>query len=191
MPRHKSQAKDPDGLTPLQRRFVQEYLIDLNATAAYKRAGYKGRRGIEALASQILANPNVQAAIARQQALDRERFRLTRDNIISELLILAMSDLADFVEWGRDAEGQVYVRVKNSNEIDPHRRRAIQSIKLVKKWGNTSEETLELRREGKQEALKLLAQHLGLHREGGEDGEGENPLERLVKSIEGLRRGSQ
>ena len=34
-------------LTPKQERFVQEYLVDLNATAAAKRAGYSGKRASE------------------------------------------------------------------------------------------------------------------------------------------------
>lgn len=47
-------------LTPKQERFVSEYLIDLNATAAYKRAGYKGQgNSAEATASQLLSNPKV------------------------------------------------------------------------------------------------------------------------------------
>lgn len=51
-------------LTPKQERFVAEYLIDLNATAAYKRAGYKGKgRSAENAASQLLGNVGVAAAI--------------------------------------------------------------------------------------------------------------------------------
>ncbi len=38
---------DEYGLTDMQARFVNEYLIDMDKTAAYKRAGYKkrGRNG--------------------------------------------------------------------------------------------------------------------------------------------------
>lgn len=49
-----------DALTPKQQRFVDEYLIDLNATAAYKRAGYKGQGNVaESMASQLLSNIKV------------------------------------------------------------------------------------------------------------------------------------
>ena len=57
-------------LSPKQERFVAEYLIDLNATAAYKRAGYKGQgRSAENAASRLLGNVGVQEAIqvARQR----------------------------------------------------------------------------------------------------------------------------
>lgn len=57
-------------LTAKQKRFVEEYLIDLNATAAYKRAGYKGEgHAAESSASEILRNPEVEKAI--QEAMDK------------------------------------------------------------------------------------------------------------------------
>lgn len=47
-------------MTPKQKRFADEYLIDLNATAAYKRAGYKGTgNSAESMASQLLSNIKV------------------------------------------------------------------------------------------------------------------------------------
>ena len=53
------------GLTPKQQRFVEEYLVDLNATAAYKRAGYSGKGNVaEAAASQLLSNVKVAHAVA-------------------------------------------------------------------------------------------------------------------------------
>ena len=52
------------GLTPKQQRFVEEYLVDLNATAAYKRAGYVGKGNTaEVTASQLLRNPKVASAV--------------------------------------------------------------------------------------------------------------------------------
>lgn len=62
-------------LTAKQQRFVEQYLVDLNATAAYQRAGYATAPGhsSEAAASRLLSNVKVQAAIAaRQTALAAE-----------------------------------------------------------------------------------------------------------------------
>lgn len=57
-------------MNPKQQRFCEEYLIDLNATAAYKRAGYKGKgKTADVNASRMLANANVAAFI--QQAIDK------------------------------------------------------------------------------------------------------------------------
>lgn len=47
-------------MNPKQKRFADEYLIDLNATAAYKRAGYNGKgNAAEAAASRLLSNVKV------------------------------------------------------------------------------------------------------------------------------------
>lgn len=57
-------------LTPKQKRFADEYLIDLNASAAYKRAGYRGQGKVaDASASRMLANVNVAEYI--QAAMDK------------------------------------------------------------------------------------------------------------------------
>jgi hypothetical protein len=60
-------------LNSKQQRFVQEYLIDLNATAAYKRAGYKcsSDAAAQAHASRLLGNAEVQAITNLGQTLDR------------------------------------------------------------------------------------------------------------------------
>ena len=56
------------GLNPKQQRFIQEYLIDLNATAAYKRAGYEAKgKAAGAAASRLLSHGKVAAAV--KQAL--------------------------------------------------------------------------------------------------------------------------
>jgi phage terminase small subunit len=57
-------------LTPKQERFVAEYLIDLNATAAYKRAGYDAKgKSAEVNASRLLSNDKVAQAV--KSAIDK------------------------------------------------------------------------------------------------------------------------
>lgn len=58
------------GLTPKQKRFAEEYLIDLNATAAYKRAGYSANgTTAEVNASRLLGNAKVAQYV--QSAMDK------------------------------------------------------------------------------------------------------------------------
>ena len=57
-------------LTPKQKRFVAEYLIDLNATAAYKRAGYAGKGNSAEVAACVLLS-NVKVAKAVQEAMNK------------------------------------------------------------------------------------------------------------------------
>lgn len=65
-----------------QARFVEEYLIDLNATAAAERAGYSdGNYG-----RQLLTNPNVSEAVAAALVERTERTKVTADWVVSKLV---------------------------------------------------------------------------------------------------------
>lgn len=81
-------------LTPKQERFVQEFLVDLNATAAYKRAGYKVKNdnAAAASASQLLRNPKVQEAIEKGRHAASKRTEITLDRWLAELAAIAFSD---------------------------------------------------------------------------------------------------
>lgn len=59
-------------LNPQQGRFIDEYLIDLNATQAAIRAGYS-KKGAAQSAAKLLTNTEIAAAIAgrRRQAVER------------------------------------------------------------------------------------------------------------------------
>ena len=61
-------------LTPKQQRFVDEYLIDLNATQAAIRAGYS-KKTARQIGSENLSKPDIQAKIAEAQ---RERSEATK-----------------------------------------------------------------------------------------------------------------
>lgn len=74
-------------LTPKQDRFVQEYLVDLNATAAYKRAGYAGKGNVaEAAACRLLRNVQVQAEIVRRSKKTANKYELTQELIIRSIV---------------------------------------------------------------------------------------------------------
>ncbi len=62
------------GLTPRQVRFCQEYAIDLNATAAARRAGYSEKTA-EQQGSRLFRNVQVKARIAELQDEVAERIR--------------------------------------------------------------------------------------------------------------------
>ena len=93
-------------LTPRQRRFVDEYLLDLNGKQAAIRAGYSPKTA-EVLASQTLRNPKVQAALAEAMAARAQRVELTQDTVLRELALLAQSDVTHYVI---DQEGNVALR---------------------------------------------------------------------------------
>jgi phage terminase small subunit len=68
-------------LTPRQAAFVQEYLIDLNATQAATRAGYSGATANEQ-GARLLANASVAAAIEMGQKARAERTEITADLVL-------------------------------------------------------------------------------------------------------------
>jgi phage terminase small subunit len=93
-------------LTPRQRRFVEEYLVDLNGTQAAIRAGYSpGCADVQA--AQTLAIPKVQAAVSAAQAQRSARTAITQDTVLRELAVLAQSDIRDYLI---DDQGNVALR---------------------------------------------------------------------------------
>lgn len=83
-------------MTNRQKRFVEEYLIDLNATQAAIRAGYSTKRASE-LGYQLLRKTTVQAEIARQQQEQSKRTEITQDYVIEHLRELAEKAKAESV----------------------------------------------------------------------------------------------
>lgn len=77
-------------LTPQQERFVFEYLIDLNATAAYQRAGYSATgRSAENSASRLLAHVGVKKAIDAAKQERADRMRINGDQVLANIARLA------------------------------------------------------------------------------------------------------
>ena len=73
-----------DDLTPKQAAFVQEYLIDLNATQAAIRAGYSESTAKE-IGYENLTKPHIGEAIAKAQADRFERVEITQDYVLESI----------------------------------------------------------------------------------------------------------
>ena len=72
-------------LTPKQQRFVEEYLIDLNATQAAIRAGYSEKTAQE-IGSENLSKPMVAKAIAEAQEKLSNKTQVTVEMVVQGLL---------------------------------------------------------------------------------------------------------
>ena len=72
-------------LTPKQARFVEEYLLDLNATAAAKRAGYSERTAY-AQGQRLLKHVEIAVAIQKAQEARSERTKINQDWVIERLV---------------------------------------------------------------------------------------------------------
>lgn len=72
-------------LSTKMHRFIEEYLVDLNATAAVLRAGYKTRNP-NRIGTELLRHPVVKKELDRLQDERRERMELTADYVLTKLV---------------------------------------------------------------------------------------------------------
>lgn len=137
------------GLNPRQASFCLEYLDDLDATAAYRRAGYKPRtnNAAYASASQLLSHPKVQAAVELLKARRSQRLEVDSDRVLEEIKAIAFAKLGDVIEWGDDG-----IRFKESTTLEPAVMAAVDTV-----GGKTP-----IKLHSKLKALELLCRHVGI-----------------------------
>lgn len=143
-------------LTPKQQRFVDEYLVDLNATQAAIRAGYSQKTANEQ-AARLLANVSVQTAIAERIKAREQRTEITQDKVVKELAKVAFGDPRNVMTWGPSG-----VKLKDSEELTDDEAAFVSEVSetTTEHGGN-----LKLKTNDKLKALELLGKHLGMFRE--------------------------
>lgn len=142
-------------LTAKQKKFVEEYLIDLNATQAAIRAGYSTESAKE-IGCENLTKPNVKAEIDKAIAERSRRTGINQDRVLRELAKIAFVNPNDVINF-RDAT------VKMTSEENLA---AIASIKVKEmpgEYGNATEREVKLY--DKLRALDLLGRHLGMFKD--------------------------
>jgi len=138
--------------TPKQLRFVEEYLIDLNASAAARRAGYSVRTA-DRIGPELLGKTCVSAAIAAGQKELSEKAGVRLETIITELKRIAFSDPRQVMSWGTDG-----VRLRDSKEIGAAAADAVAEVSETRTKDGGS---MKVKLHDKVAALKLLGEHLG------------------------------
>ena len=121
-------------LTDKQRRFVDEYLVDLNGTKAAIRAGYS-EKNADKIGSQLLGKSGVRAAIVAAQAERSARVSVSADYVLSNLV--------EIVE--RCMQRAPVLTMKGEQVVDDEGRNA---------WRFDAK--------GANRALELLGKHLGM-----------------------------
>lgn len=139
-------------LTVKQQLFVDEYLIDLNATQAAIRAGYSVNNA-DKIGSELLGKTRVSEAVAERMAERSRRTGVNQDRVIEELAKLAFVKMTDIV----DSHG----RIKDTATEDDLA--CIESIKYKSSESDTgSSVEREVKISSKIKALELLGKHLGM-----------------------------
>lgn len=140
-------------MTKKQKRFVEEYLIDLNATQAAIRAGYSPDTA-GSIGGENLQKPEISNAISKAMAERSKRTGINQDRVLRELAKIAFVNAVEVI----DPETAT-VRV----DATPEDTAAIQSIKVKESFSETGQMTeREVKMADKLKALELLGKHLGM-----------------------------
>jgi phage terminase small subunit len=156
-------------LTDKQKRFVEEYLVDLNATQAAIRAGYSEKTA-RSVGSENLTKPDIMAAIEEAQAARSERTGITADQVLTELAKIGFYDIRKAVRWGRspvDTESEnaspnglgVYpVELVPSEQMDDDTAAAVSEVSLTQNG-------IKIKMHDKRAALVDIGRHLGMFKD--------------------------
>lgn len=146
-------------LTPKQKIFADEYLIDLNATRAYKVAypNVKKDEVAAAASTRLLRNVKVAAYVQKRMDERAHRTEITQDMVLQELAKIGFADVTDFVTI--EAKGAYCtVKVKSTDQMPRDKLGAIAGIK-------EGANGIEVKLNDKGKALELIGRHLGMFRD--------------------------
>jgi phage terminase small subunit len=168
----------PDGLTPKQQRFVEEYLVDLNATQAAIRAGYSAKTANEQ-GSRLLAHVSIASAVQSAIAARSERTQVTADRVVAELAKIGFSDMRKFSTWGPAG-----VMLRDSETLQGEDAACVAEVSQTITDGGGG--TLKFKLHDKVTSLKLLGQHVGMFK-GDTDPDNATPGERYYVILGGQK----
>jgi phage terminase small subunit len=147
-------------MTPKQERFAEEYLIDLNASQAAIRAGYRGDPNT--IGPRLLANVGVRSHIEALKAKRSERTQITQDRVLQEIARVAFFDVRKLYDDGGG--------MKAPNELDDDAAAALVGLDVTEEFGPPGDEggrevvgrVKKAKIADKVAALTLAARHLGM-----------------------------
>jgi phage terminase small subunit len=143
-------------LTAKQQKFVNEYLIDLNATQAAIRAGYS-KRNADKIGHELLGKTRVSAYLSERMKARESRTEITQDRVLAEYAKLAFLDPRRFYD-----ESGALIPV---NELPADVAAALVGIDVVDsvdKDSNSVITTKKVKFVDKKGALDSVARHLGM-----------------------------
>lgn len=154
-------------LNDKQRRFVDEYLVDLNATQAAIRAGYSAKTAGQ-IGERLLKKVEVQQALTERMKAREQRTEITQDKVLAELAKIGFADIRKAVKWGegiavRDPESGA-IEIANgislvaSDEIDDATAASISEV-------SQTAQGLKVKLHDKRAALVDIGRHLGMFKD--------------------------
>lgn len=147
------------GLNDKQHRFVDEYLVDLNATQAAIRAGYSARTA-RAIGHENLTKPNIASAIAEAQRVRSARTEITQDRVLRELARIGFADIRRLFSPGG--------HLLPIDGLDDDTAACLSAVEVVTRpvvGGNEVEHVAKIKLWDKRAALVDIGKHLGMFKE--------------------------
>lgn len=165
------------GLLDQQRRFADEYLVDFNGGAAYERAGYKARGAAAyAAAARLLANPKVQAYLAKRKAVLVAVTQIDQEAVLQRLAFMALGDIRCLF----NAQGNL----KPMSELTAEEASLLQGVEIFEEFEGRGEDrdlvgfTKKVKFVSRLDAVKTLGQHFGMFsRKVEHSGPGGGPIQ--------------
>lgn len=146
-------------LTPKQKIFVNEYLVDLNATKAYKAAYASCKKDETARvnASKLLTKANIRSYIDERMKDREKRTEITQDKVLREFAKIGFANITDYLEV--EVKGSYKaVNIKPTRDIQNDKVAAIASIKQ-------GANGIEIKLHDKVKALEDIGRHLGMFKD--------------------------
>lgn len=162
-------------LTDKQKRFVEEYLIDLNATQAAIRAGYSANSAMEQ-GWQLLQKTSVSQAISEAQAARSARTEIEADRVLRELAKIGFSDIRNVIRWRANVTqlvqdedtGEERLAVTNEVQLMDSADISSDAAACISEISQTDKGALKVKLYDKRAALVDIGRHLGMFIDRGE-----------------------
>lgn len=141
-------------LSPKEKKFCQEYIVDLNGAQAAIRAGYSERSAKEQ-AARMLTKANIKKFVKELKDERAKRTEITADMVVKELAKIGFANIQDYIS-GDNA-------ISDISQIDAGKAAAVAAVKKsVTRFDGGEKEVVEFKLWNKVDALEKLGRHLGI-----------------------------
>lgn len=152
-------------ITDKQEKFIERYLIHLNATKAAIEAGYS-KESAQQIGSENLSKPVIQEGLARAKEKRAKSCEIEAADVLKVLKAVMVTNTSDL--YTVDADG--YLIPRPLDELSESANIALSEVKQTRVKNKSGEELVNqtFRTWDKLKAAELAGKHLGMYKDGKE-----------------------
>lgn len=151
-------------LTIKQKRFVEEYLIDFNATQAAIRAGYSEDTAYS-IGSENLNKPEIKRMIEEKTKEFSDKAVLTKEMVVAELMKIGFSNMQDYMSITKDGDPFVDLSALTRDQAAAISEFTVDDYTEGRGDDARDVKRVKIKLSDKRAALVDLGKHLGLFTE--------------------------